>query len=346
MKAFAKDDFFAFRDVLKKSRCTDFEALKVVKKNQIMRQPSLLCPLVNGLSPIEEIFRSNEQKSAKYISLIWEEYQFWNNESFLTWKRDESCMLPIEHVIKSNNILNFYSFLIFDWHNPDQQQLNKDKKYFLETKNDQLIAVTGESLFQKLYKIIDQKLDTDFDVCLRILYEYLDEMDQDDKTRSVEDLKKLVSIQDLFMLSNKEYRIKFLEVLTSYWSVLQIDCAGYKQQVFHATDTKKGETSLLTLVYNLFENRYSKFETNFQSHVILTTARYGNYHQNIMRPLARLLLQICQKLELAQVSNFIYQRCSYVEVNSKPLTNIQELYRFNNKNIFPLNKHDLHALVS
>lgn len=310
----------------------------------------------------EMILSSSSKKSAKYISLIWEEYEFWKKSNVLIWKRDGSEKLPIQFIVDSGKNENLFSFLIFDWHNPDRHQANKEKKYFLELKNKQLIETSDESLFQKLYKIIENG-DVYHEVCLRIVYEYLAEMDarvkeekrnKADKNDSKqekdyhEDLKKLVSIEYVLKMNNKEYQAKILEILVTYFNILDENFAneGNQKNIFLATETAKNDISFFNLAFYLIKREHNSFEESFDRYIKSTKKNFGHYYETILKPAARLLLKIAQTQRMLQVQTFIFHHCSYVELNSSPLTNFQEFYKFNNKNIFPLNPKELEILVS
>lgn len=363
-KAYLNDDFFEFRSLLRKSSCLDM--LSIVDENLVeilIKKKTPLFDSVPGenLSVFENILLSSHKKSAKYICLIWEEYQLWKKKELLTWDRSENYKLPVDFVLESTNIENFLSFLVFDWHNSDCHKANKEKKYFLELKNKQMIEKTGKSLFQKLYEIIENG-DVYHEVCLRIIYEYLAEMNErvekemkvqkgkaetDDKEEFNGDVTKLLSIEDVLMMKNKEYQSKILAVFITYWNIFDDAFLSRKDDILKATNaTVVEDPTFFSLAFLLIERKNNHFENHFTKFAVLTRKAYGNYHESILTPLVRLLLRISKKLKMTQVQTCIFHKCPYVEINSEPLKNFQEFYKFNNMNIFLLNEEEMDDFVS
>lgn len=376
-EAFEKDDFFKFRKLLRQSSFYD-EILK--QDHQIhfhlKRVSKLFDPLTtDGLSTFEMILSatsSPQEKSAKYISLIWEEYQLWKKRDLLTWQR-HGGKLPIKCVIESGNIRNLFSFLIFDWHNPDDHVATKGKNYFLEEKNAQMIAVTGKSLFHKLYEII-QNGDAFHEVCLQIIYEYLSEMEERVKNeknskgkseetykktskeksneiseKTQDPLKQLVSIDVLLNVTKVEYRTKILEVLVTYWNILGNEVGNdlLEQKIkIQEISKDKNPITFFDLAFQLIERNHSTFEEQLEKYLEFAKESYGHYHETIVKPVARLLLKIATSQRMIQVQDFIFHKCPFVESNSTPLTNFQESYKFNNRNIFPLNSREMQIMAS
>lgn len=359
-EAYDYDDFIKFKKFLRKTKDSE-------TKTNFCLQFSPSATLFEtfpgeNVNQFEKILASSEAKSAKYISLIWEEYEFWNNENILTCAGKTSQMLPIEFVIQSDKVQNFFSFLVFDWHNPDEHVDNDNKQYFLELKNKQLIEKSQKSLFHKLYEIIDND-ETYHDVCLRIIYECLAEMERRHELEKEQldcfknsknysdDLKKLVSIETLLNMKNKEYQTKVLEILVTNWNILWTDNEFEKQKESILSTNKTDKTDnidgkFFQLAFCLIEKNHIQFESDFEKFVKEAKRKYGHYHETIIKPVARLFLKIANTQKLSQARSFIFQKCDYLEINSTPLTNFEDFYKFNNKNIFPPNRQELIILVS
>ena len=64
--------------------------------------------------------------------------------------------LPIDYIIESNDDDNLFSFLMFDYNYSCSAPINSTQKYFLKLKNQQYFNQTGETLFAKLYNIINK----------------------------------------------------------------------------------------------------------------------------------------------------------------------------------------------
>jgi hypothetical protein len=365
-EAFDEDDFFLFRSFLRKTSCHGV-FIKPKPTIELKKTTNLFDSLPNDESKmslfekilswdkncVKTIAKTDEEsleeaeKSAKYISLIYEEFQLWNYESLVKTGLSDTKKVPMFWVAEAKNVKNFFSYLVFDWHNPDRHASNTDKKYYLELKNKQMIETTGISLFQKLYQIIND-LKYYHEVCLRIIYEYLKEMDErilrEKKIKAKpmekdydENVGKLVSIEDVFDITKPEYKTKVLEILVTYWDILKIDIAKQKAKIFEATNSDENDIenpTFFILAFQLIERKHHLFENGFSNYVDSCKRTFGHYDQTIVKPVARLLLSIARQQKMYQVESFIFHKCHYLEINSSPLTNFQEFYKFNNINIF------------
>lgn len=360
--AYEKDDLFAFRTLLRNSTChgvfpdTSNEShihLHVKKKTALFDTLS-----DKNVSVFEKILSSNDDKSAKYICLIWKEFELWKKKEVLTWSRNENEKLPFEFVLESTKNRNLFSFLVFDWHNPNRHMGNHEKKYYLELKNKQMIDKTQKSLFQYIYEIIENG-EVYHEVCLRIIYEYLAEMDQrvkEEENAEIEESKdleyhedslKLLSIDDVLKMKNKEYQAKILEIFVTYFDIFDKTVENRKDEIIKATESEESDDkTFFNLAFQLIERQHNQFENDFTDFIASTKATYGHYYETILKPVVRLLLRMAEIQNMAQVETFIYNKCPYIELNSSPLTNFQEFYKFNNKNIFPFNDKEMRIYVS
>lgn len=351
--AFLRNNFFQFQRLLRRD-------------NNIEKLPKLFKELSElKLTVFETILLSKEEKSAKFICLIWDELRLWNHSKILFMENEITRMLPVDYAVESTNITNLFSFLVFDWHNPDQHILTKGKKYFLEIKNNQLMEKTGRSLFQHIYKIIESD-DSYQEVCLRIVYEYFHEMEErlveekkikQAQNRSDEkfseknqikgrtDFERLIAIDEVLSMKNEECREKLLESFVTYLLTLYFDVELFKMKILPELVTKS-QNPFFKLALQLIERKTNKFETNFNIYLEKSKHEYGNYFETAVKPMARLLIKIAEAKTMSQVQAFIYYKCPQLEINSTPLTNFEELYRFNDKNIFPMNPKEAKAFVS
>lgn len=338
-KTFMNDDFAKFRTLLRKS-----ESYKDLPK---LFEP----PLENKFSVFEIILGSHEDRSAKFICLIWDELNLWKDEGFLKIKNQHNDKLLIECVIeKKANFRNFLSFLVFDWHNPNQHMHKQDKKYFLELKNEQLLTTKCKSIFEFLYEIIDIKKKYQR-VCLRIIYEYLDEMEQriccskiDDPEKQQSAGEELVSIKKLFAIKDDRTRNFILQICVTYYKILKIDVKKLRSEIERSANAETG--AFFSLAFELIDRNHSRFEQGFLKWSEIMQKSCGNFYKTLIKYHARMLLKIADTQNMTQVKAFIFHQCSYLEVNSSPLTIFEETYKFNDKNIFPLSQKEKKVVVS
>lgn len=105
--------------------------------------------------------------------------------------------LPIDYIIVSNDDENLFSFLMFDHDDPCCDVVsNSNKKYFLKLKNQQYFNQTGETLFARLYNIINKY---SYDICFNVMEKLLNEIGE------VYDLKIETSIEKVLQMNNGIY---------------------------------------------------------------------------------------------------------------------------------------------
>lgn len=134
-----------------------------------------------------------------------------------------SCeKLPIDYIIDSKSSLNLICFLVYDFNTPNRvghssslesnfNQKNTDKSYFLELKNKQYIKQTGETIFEKLYSIIEEEKNQE--ICIQIINELLKD------GLMIQDVVKKRSIDDFFKTKDTYYRTEILKLLSFYFEI-------------------------------------------------------------------------------------------------------------------------------
>lgn len=163
----------------------------------------------NSESLFELILKSSDSGNYKFISLIWAEYEFWNNCEILTTP-NYLKKLPIDYVLESNDDENLFAFLVFDFEHESENVSKSSKKYFLTLKNDQFAQKTGKNLFQHLYSIID---DENEEVCLDLIAKMLDEM------KIIVDIRKETAIDEVLSVNNDHLKNKILNILMKHWKM-------------------------------------------------------------------------------------------------------------------------------
>lgn len=172
-------------------------------------------------------------------------------------------------------------------------------------------------------------------------------VDQNKSKEYSEDVTKLLSIEELMKMTNKEYQSKILAVFVTYWNIFGKVLLDQKDNILKATQSiVDDDPTFFSLAFQLIERKHNLFEKDFSYFVDLTKNAYGHYCETILKPIVRLLLRISKKQKMNQVRAFIFRKCPYIEINSEPLTNFQEFYKFNSMNIYPFDKKELHIFVS
>ncbi|CAO1428143.1 unnamed protein product [Diamesa tonsa] len=163
-------------------------------------------------SLFEDILRTNNHDHAEFIRKIWIKFELWKKENMLTTCNSYS-QLPIDYIIKSGSSLNLICFLVYDFNTPNEVKSKDDKKYFLNLKSQQYSFKTSQTIFKKLYSIIeDEKMYQD--ICIQIIEELL--MAKDDL---IMDIEVETSIEYVLQMKNLHYSTEILKLLVFYWDI-------------------------------------------------------------------------------------------------------------------------------
>lgn len=330
LELFDRNDFFSFQKLLECKTSSFFDNKKE------------LTPELRQL--LEEILKNSDDKSAAYISLMWETLELWNTDDILIASNKSKHSL-ISCAIQSGNIRNLFSFLMFDWHNPDRY--NEDINYFLDLKFKCYQQETTMSLFSKLYETIDAEEAKYQHVCLRIMYQFLHElnksvMDQtnDRKVEIYGKLETLMNIDYVLTMKDEEFKKKILKVFVTYWYKSEDkDYSKYKSTLMDISP-------FFELAFMLKERLNSTFEKTFEKFIVDCKKKNGFYYEVKLKVNNRLLLYIADQHNLTQIRSFIFRKCAFNEINATPLTNAQEISKVLNLNIYPWTTNEQAILVS
>ena len=160
--------------------------------------------------------------------------------------------LPIDYIIESNDYENLISFLMFDCNVSSVTSSNNE--YLLKLKNQQYLNQTGQTLFAKLYNIIDKDCHHCHDLCFNVIDKLLEEMNQ------VYDIEIETSIEKVLQMNNQIYKEKILRMLVYYWKVESVNFDHYKMII-------SKQSSYLNLFIILKENNKLKFEETFPQYL-------------------------------------------------------------------------------
>lgn len=325
VELFEKDDFFSFQKLI---------------DNYASSSLFCFCFDKNQFSPdlqkvLEIILKNSDNKSAAYISLIWHKFKLWNDKKLNT--------TIVSNVRDSTNIRTLFSLLMFDWHNPDQCN-DEAVFYFLVSKFKQYEEATAECLFTKLYTNIDAAKYKS--VCLRIIYQFLDELNNSSecKDKIFGELEHLMKINEVLKMIDIEFKKKILKVFVAYW--YRAD-GKYKSEANKILIERLMEISpFFELAFMLKEKQTSTFEKKFLKYLENCKRKHGFYYKSKLKLDNRLLLHIAEQNKMTQIRSFIFRKCPFNEINATPLTNVQEISKILNLNIYPWTKREVHLIVS
>jgi len=309
----------------------------------------------NNLNLFESIFISNEDKSA-IISLTIRSYNLCSDEEFWTKELDLENVMQHYATNEESNIKNLFSILLYDWHNHEPSNTKKQTEYMLEIKFD-AYKKSGKCLFVRLFDIIDDEQYQGYHhVCLRVIYEYLHErnskimQNEEMQESEVDSLQSMIyqSIKDALNIKNKEYKTRILKILTVFLRNVSnenyeelkkkiLDAVKYKFEVFSSyhiaieSITKHCDEKFFHLVFQLKENFLKNFEFAFEDYIQIYRKFFGEYWKVAMKENARLLYHVAEEQceqKLLKTVEFIFNNCSFIELNSTILTSLQQVDEF------------------
>lgn len=146
---------------------------------------------------------------------------------------------------------------------------------------------------------------------------------------------------------NISYRIKILKILMVYWNKQQIVNVNLYQEtkkeiidllpleechsIFKMSEnfiSSNCNRKFFELIFLLKENRLKKFEFELEDFIEAHKEYYGEYWKFAMKSDARLLFLTADKLLLNKTYEFIFQKLSFIEMNSTILTEFEETLDF------------------
>lgn len=320
---FDNDDFFTFQKLIKANA-----GLFCFRKKEFSAELRQVLELVMNCS---------DSKSAAFISLIWEEFKLWNDVAL------NVTVVSHVHVTKSTNIRTLFSLLMFDWHNPDQG--DEDVFYFLDSKFKQYENVTEKSLFCKLYETIDGEESNYKHICLMIIYQFLYELNgqKDCKEKIFGNLQEVMKVNDVLDMKDKEFAKKILKVFVAYWYKSDDNYRSGNEILY---ERLMEMSPFFELAFMLKEKLTSTFEKKFQKYIEQCKKNHGFYYEAKLKVDNRLLLHIAKQNKFTQIRSFIFRKCPFNEINATPLTNVQEISKILNLNIYPWSKREEDRIVS
>lgn len=346
LKAFQDDNYEAFEKLLNETYYDPKSDSCVLSK--LCKKRTTLFKYQDTLKSnvFEHILSSNESKAAKFISVTLAKYKLWEDAIFCgAANNDEQNFLHF--VSKSNRVENLFSFLMFDWFDHDS---SLRRSYGLVFKS-RLFGTdfNGRSMLEVLYEIIDnENLKIYQLVCLRIIYQFWYEVDQEEqRSEDSNDLNESLFIEQCLAIKSEEYREKILQVLVVFLTQNPDNIESYKKikakilQNVHMDE----RNIFFELAFMLKERKNIKFERNFEQYIKSSRTKYGDYYKVEIKQNVRLLFKMAEQQKMNKTSEFIFQKCPVIEVNSTIMTSFYDAQDFNVFNIIPFKTKSLNALV-
>ena len=165
--------------------------------------------------------------------------------------------------------------MVYDFNNPKEVGSNDEKKYFLNLKNQQYIQKHNETLFLKLYKIIEEEKIYQ-EICIQIIDELLKS-----KTELIQDIVHDTSIDYVLKMTSIQYSTEILKLLAYYWDIQSKpdDFIKYKKIL-------ADKSPFCEIILNLKEGTKHTFEELFVRYLANMKRIYKGYpnlHQIILQ---------------------------------------------------------------
>lgn len=218
-------------------------------------------------------------------------------------------------------IEKLFSFLMHDWYNPKPGQT-----YDLVEKVDLFFRVNNTEVFDKLFYVIDHQKKMYLTVALRLLYQYLYELDNIYTFYSDQLLKELDSLKKLiFLVEHSELKIRGLKIIAIYWLICCKDknrIIQFREEInrtFSSDLQDKHEEAFkfLDLCFSLKSGNcpLMTFQTEFEEYLGRCEEHYGDYYNTYIHHNIQLLSFLASKEESPLAENYIFQKFPGIGIN-------------------------------
>lgn len=295
------------------------------------------------MSAFELMLSSDEQKASKYISAALRAYKLWGKEQFYEMVLPGKNVLMF-YIARTTIVENFFSFLMFDWFDAETK---RDLYYCLVLKAEQFERVTQVGLFDKILQIIDDPKEGIYKaVCLRIIYQYLFELEKE--RRATEPVISSF-MERAFEVHNPEYREKLLQVLFVFWSSSRNTSGSaafesLKTRILSHVQTPE-IVQFFQLAFLLRNKQSVKFLKEFEEYIEDVKKTFGDYFQIVVKAPVRLLWKITQRQIMLTTGDFIFRKCPYVNVKSSIMETFKDVQDFKVFNVAPMETKEVQELV-
>lgn len=299
----------------------------------------------DDIHEIEKVFIADEDKSA-IISLIVRSLNSENFEEF--WENIVNIDKIMSHyaLCENANVKNLLSIFLYDWHNHECFKTavgEKNNKLYHLIHKFKAYNKSNSSVFKKLFEIIDNKDYQGYHhVCLRIIYEYMNELNKNNYAEIHE------LINHALQIKNEVYKVKVLKIATVFLqNTSEQIYKDLKMQILSEVKFNLENNSIyqisiddiqkhcnekfFELVFLLKENHLKTFEFEFEDYMKTHQKLYGEYWMVAIKENVRLLYHVaeeqCHK-KLFKTVEFIFNKCNFIELNSTILTTLQQMDEF------------------
>lgn len=148
----------------------------------------------------------------------------------------------------------------------------------------------------------------------------------------------------VLIMKNYEYKIKMLKILLIYWDQKRIVSKDVYENVkktimsflpaesfdsifqMHENVIKSNCNRLFfELIFLIKESRLKRFEFKLEDFIEIHKKYYGEYWKHAMKFDARILCLTAENLNFYKTVEFMFMKCSFIELNSTILTEFEEL---------------------
>lgn len=291
--------------------------------------------ITRRLNLLQDILNSNCIKSSKYVSLILQHEDLWGDLLLTVDNRKETFL---HLVLKSENVQNLLSFLIPDWFD---RKSCFGRSYALVAKSRLYEQETKENFLEGLCELIDDKKNQIYqDVCMRIVRQYIYELDTQQQASSYT-LELQLNINKILKMRNKECRDQILQILVVFWKPKDNE---FRASVFSCEKSEESRT-YFTLAFLLREKQIHKFQGNFENFISSAEKTYGDYYKILLKTHVRLLFTLARRQNLHQTCKFILQKFPFIDEDSTLMTTFYDAQILRIFNIFPFKNKKFNELV-
>lgn len=195
---------------------------------------------------------------------------------------NEQGKVPIDYINESGSSLNLICFLVFDFNTPKKVGLSNDKDYFLSLKSQQYEKKTSNTIFQKLYSIIENDKNNQ-EICLQIIEELLKA-----KECFIKEIETETSIEYVLKMENPHYSTEILKLLVFYW-----DIEENPRQFENYKDILARKSPFCELILDLKNGTKLNFQELFARYLDKMKKQYiefPNLHQKLLQKDRKYLL--------------------------------------------------------
>lgn len=350
-KAFDNDNFEEFDKLLS---TTYFK--KSFSLSSCNKRKKLTDIFDDTSSLFEKMLLSNDDKSAKYISLVFKFYNLGSDEEFLLTKTsNKTTWMGLVAETRSDKIL--FSFLMFDWFHPETR---KNKNFCLVLKAQQFFKNTKKLLIVRLIEIIRNSDNVSHrEIAIKIIHQLIYEINQAEseleelkiklkavKNNRTDNLKakklnikkenisenldsfledeKLSCIKEAFKIEDQVDREQLLQVFIVFW----VDERFEEYQKIKNYTMNESSTEAYNLIFLLKEKKTVMFERLFEEWIGRAEKTHGDNFQFMLKPQVRLLAKIAEMKNLHSAAEFIFQKYPFIGINSSIMTIFNDVQDF------------------